>query len=634
MLIYDTVSHLPIADEQIDILSFPLPSNEALQQGLASMIISASGWRKVFALSGDEEDNTNAISEVDAVLAALAALSLARHLNVPGAGKQAILEGRTDHPMTDTTILVGLDARPTGRVIGDIVVRVLTALGCRVRYLFITPAPQIMADCNLYPDEADAFFYISASHNPIGHNGFKFGKQGGVYTALEAEELASLFKTIVKEEHHSAAYVQKLSAHLDITRYKQVLQQVQSQVQQSKDRYQSFVLSTAAKTNSVEGIKQFVSSLLEEQTKQRVGVVGELNGSARSVSIDKKLLTSLGLKVHLLNDRPGQVVHAIVPEGENLNLCRQVLEQMHAKDKSYILGYVPDNDGDRGNLVYIDTKTGKASILEAQNVFALVVLAELSQTRLQHPDALLAAVVNGPTSQRIESIAQVFDAVVFRSEVGEANVVELAQQKREEGYLVPILGEGSNGGNITHPARVRDPLNTLMSLVKLLGNREIAKLWFRANGLAVPHTISLEQIINSLPKYITTGAFDSDAKMQVHLPHQLLKNRYEVHFLSQWEQDKKQLNAMGIHSYSIFQTEGTVCSEGMGEAFRHAPYTGGYKVALKDENGIITDYLWMRGSKTEPVFRVVVDCKGEDQKRHDWLLAWHRSIIQAADSEQ
>ncbi len=39
-----------------------------------------------------------------------------------------------------------------------------------------------MADTNLHPKEADAFLYISASHNPIGHNGFKFEKKG-VYMA-------------------------------------------------------------------------------------------------------------------------------------------------------------------------------------------------------------------------------------------------------------------------------------------------------------------------------------------------------------------------------------------------------------------------------------------------------------------
>ncbi len=180
MLIYDTLSHHPIADDMFNILDFPLPSKDALQQALSTMILSSSGWRKVFAESGNEEDTTGKITEADAMLAALAALSLARFLGVPAAEKkQAVARGEIHVEPQDTTILVGLDARPTGRALGDIVCRTLTMLGCSVRYLYICAAPQIMADCNLFPEEADAFFYISASHNPIGHNGFKFGRSGG-----------------------------------------------------------------------------------------------------------------------------------------------------------------------------------------------------------------------------------------------------------------------------------------------------------------------------------------------------------------------------------------------------------------------------------------------------------------------
>jgi phosphomannomutase len=630
MLVYDTLSHLPIADEHVDALSFPVPSHDAVLQSLASMILSASGWRKVFAKSGDEEDSTDQITAEDATLTALAALALCRHLGLPAASKEAVLTGEPVLTQSDITILVGLDARPTGRVLGDIVCRTLTSLGCKVRYLFITAAPQIMADCNLYPEEASAFFYISASHNPVGHNGFKFGSKGGVYPATEAEVLKKHFLSIVQEEDQAFAYLQNLSASMPTQWYQEVLSAVKQQREQSEDRYEAFTLFTATKSKVSADHDAFVGTLATEGQKSPLGILGELNGSARSVSIDKRFLTKLGIKVVLLNDKVGQIVHAIVPEGESLQLCQQSLESLYARDNSFRIGYVPDNDGDRGNLVYIDTRSGKAQILDAQSVFALVVLAELSHTRLAHPSALLATVVNGPTSLRIDKIAQTFDAEVFRCEVGEANVVELAEKKRDEGYLVPILGEGSNGGNITHPAKVRDPLNTLLSLIKLLRNRDIAKLWFRANGHDVPHPITLEKIIESLPAFQTTGAFSDDGKMQVAISHQILKNRYEVLLQTEWEKRKRALAEMDIHSFAILQTEGTESHEGMGEAYRHEPYTGGYKVVFKDRDGSITDFLWMRGSKTEPVFRVVVDAKGEDPERYHYLLNWHRSMLATA----
>lgn len=631
MLFYDSLHHLIIADDQIDPLAFAPPSQEQLQQALSSMILSSSGWRKVFAKSGDEEDENAEVGDADALLTALAALALARALGVASAQKEAVLAGKAPLAHKGKTILVGLDARPTGRVLGDIVCRTLVALGCKVRYLFISAAPQIMADCNLHPEEADAFFYISASHNPIGHNGFKFGRNGGVYPLKEADALTAEYKAILAGEPMAGRYLQKLSAELDPNRYRTVLEQVEFERRRSLERYETFVLTTASKSSLVKEHDLFIQDLVQAHQKEALGIVGELNGSARGASIDKSLLTRLGLKFFLLNDRPGDVVHAIVPEGENLELCRTTLETLYAKDPSYRLGYVPDNDGDRGNLVYISQPTGKAHILEAQSVFALVVLAELSQTRLKNPSSLMATVVNGPTSMRIDRIALAFDAEVFRCEVGEANVVELSELKRKEGYLVPVLGEGSNGGNITHPAKVRDPLNTLLSLVKLLRNRDIAKLWFLSIGKEVPRFITLDSLIDSLPVYTTTGSFSKAGKMQVKHDHGLLKNRYEALLQSDWEERKAELLARGIYSYAIFQTEGTNSYEGMGEGFRHGSFSGGHKVALKDKDGLITDYLWMRGSKTEAVFRVVVDCQGDDEDRYEYLLAWHRSMIERAD---
>ena len=42
-----------------------------------------------------------------------------------------------------------------------------------------------------------------------------------------------------------------------------------------------------------------------------------------------------------------------------------------------VLGYMPDCDGDRGNIVYWDKNQKKSVILKAQEVFSLSVLSEL-----------------------------------------------------------------------------------------------------------------------------------------------------------------------------------------------------------------------------------------------------------------
>ncbi len=645
MKIYDARTELFVANPAEDPLAFPTPRREDIQKAFSSMILSASGWRKVFAASGDEEDASEHITQEDAILAAFVALSLARYLGLPGAcpkfmeladggSKLLTLPVRPEEPCT---VLVGIDARPTGPALANVINRILIACGADVRYLFIAAAPEIMADSSLCPKEADAFLYISASHNPIGHNGIKFGKAGGVYTGAESGKLALTMRELVQDPK-ACAYVQRLSALLDTASYEGVLSQMAGQKAQSLERYRSFVLATAADSFVKTDQGALVTQIRGFMTGNPVGIVAELNGSARGDSIDVDFLTSLGLKVHAMNDRPRQIVHPIVPEGENLELCRKTLERLFNEDASWQIGYVPDNDGDRGNLVYIRPSDGKAHILQAQEVFALVTVIELTDLRRKLPaGARVAIAVNGPTSMRIESLCKVLDVEVHRAEVGEANVVELAQQLRSQGAVVRILGEGSNGGNITHPARVRDPMNTIMSLVKFLsstGEDSIFTTWNNANGLHNVGKASIGAIIDSLPVYTTTGAFSPAGKMQVTCSdHGRLKTAYEKIFLDEWRRRQDFLaKEYGIVSWKEYQTEGMVCREGVGPAFRTGAGKGGLKIVFFDAKDNPTDYVWMRGSGTEPVFRVLADCKGDSQTRHDYLLDWHREMIAKADS--
>lgn len=609
----DELHSLLIADSEHDPLAGPLPSFEAIEEAYRRMIISSSGWRTVFAASGDEEDATDAVRAEHLILTALAAVAFYDELAI-----------------AKPTVLVGLDARPTGRILGSVVVRTLLGLGSSVRYLFITAAPQIMAFS--HQDGCDGFFYISASHNPIGHNGFKMGSGGGVYSSERAQALASRYAHLVADLQGSIDRLVALRSFFDSTAFGKTLEAVDSERRQSSDFYRRFILQTAFYSKSEAVIETALRSLKSQVAGRPLGIVAELNGSARSTSIDEELLRALGVSVALYNNRPGMVVHPIVPEGENLDLCRTLLEQHYRSDRSFILGYSVDNDGDRGNIVYIDEKTRTAKILDAQSVYALCVLSELAQSRLADPNGKLATVVNGPTSMRIDAIAHAFGASVFRCEVGEANVVALADAKRSEGWHVPILGEGSNGGNITHPARVRDPLNTLVSLVQLLRNPQVAELWYTARASDVPAHYSIGDLIESLPPFITTGAFSPSALMKITTPHRLLKARYEEAFVRQWEQRRSELAKLGFVSWRIYQTEGTVCRQGLGEAYRTPPYSGGYKVALSAEDGEERAFLWMRGSKTEPVFRVMVDLAGSDHKTYDYLLEWHRGLIEEAAS--
>ena len=373
-----------------------------------------------------------------------------------------------------------------------------------------------------------------------------------------------------------------------------------------------------------------------------LGLVAEFNGSARGVSIDQSWLTDLGLTVAPLNQKPRQIVHRIVPEGRSLDLCRDTLASLAKADPCFALGYVPDCDGDRGNVVWYDTRAGEAKILEAQEVFSLCVLSELAGLAYYGESGKTAVACNDPTSLRIDAIARAFGVPVFRAEVGEANVVGLARRLRSEGYTVRILGEGSNGGNITHPGSVRDPLSTLGSLIKLLklrsrpGKPGLFELWCRASGQpeAYRDDATLADILATVPAWTTTSAYEDEAVLKItSTDHLALKAAIEAQFVADWPTKKNSLQRdLGVVAWHELNYEGQDEKRGFGAEFRTGKQTGGLKFVLTDEQGETKACLWMRGSGTEPVFRILVDVAGDCPEQERSLLAWLTDLVRRADA--
>ncbi len=600
------------------------------------MITSASGWRKVFAVSGDENDSTSKISENDRILAAISAEVFADY----------IIE-KTSNPV----VILGQDTRPTGRAICEAMLPILVSKGISVKYPGFIAAPEIMA----YGKTASGFIYISASHNPIGHNGIKFGlDDGGV---LNGTENAKLVK----------ALNEKCGSEKEIERIKEILNQKKSPktaetpeearneaneiIAQSekakidaKNAYTAFskeVISASADSSEQE---KLFSKIKESLASNKIGIVADMNGSARTLSIDTKIFRDLGISYYGLNDEPGKIVHAIIPEPENLIWCAGEMERLQKEGHSEVkLGYMPDCDGDRGNIVFWNEKTGKAEVLKAQEVFALSVLSELSY--MKYLDGLtggktsdnLAVAANCPTSMRIDEICSSFGAKLFRAEVGEANVVNLARKKRDEGFTVRILGEGSNGGNITHPAAVRDPLNTIFALVKLLVLRDsdsskgLFHIWCDVRNLPYKNDFTLLDVIETLPKYTTTGVAEARAVLKIKTAdHSVLKGKFQKIFEEEWQAKKSEMREKyGIENYEAIGTNGTEESRNLTDYSKNGK--GGLKILFSDKDKNPLAYIWMRGSGTEPVFRVLCDVKGDNPDMEHALLDWEREMILRAE---
>jgi phosphoglucomutase len=614
----------------------PALTKGLLDKALERMILSASGWRGIFAKNGDEESPGEEISPVHGVMAVAAAGIFAGYLK-----RKSGLE----HPQ----VIVGMDTRPTGPAIADPMIRTFLAQGCGVQFAFIIAAPEIMAYART--GKAQGFVYISASHNPIGHNGFKFGlADGGVLPAPEALLLIEEFRARMADPQVISRAVSQISQG-DM----QETARVYTGFQRIKDAaYGAYLDFTRELTEGKDGKTPETGerSLLEVMTgslrNQALGVAVDFNGSARTLSIDREFLSSLGLGFHGMSQKPREIAHRIVPEGESLEPCRQFVEKLHREDPAVVIGYVPDCDGDRGNLVFWDEAQGRARALEAQEVFALACVSELAhlvwtgELRFDNKGNALrkaAVAVNGPTSMRVDRIAQAFDVSVFRAEVGEANVVGLARKLREQGYLVRILGEGSAGGNITHPSAVRDPINTVLALVKLLtvrsgGERKgFFELWCHLSDQPEVYRpdFTLADIIAALPPFITTGSYTEDALLRIKTAdHGLLKNRYQELFLREWEERKDYLHTRyGITAWSATAFVGMEEKRGLsqfGDAGR-----GGLKILFSTKTGHVPACIWMRGSGTEPVFRVMADVEGSDKRMERDLIEWQRHLVTLAD---
>ena len=591
-----------------------------------NMILSASGWRKVFAVSGEETDTTTEIGMENTCISVLSALVFSDYVK-KRTGKRT------------PTIVLGIDTRPTGPEIANAMIRLLLKEKVVVRYVGVTAAPEIMAYSKLF----DGFIYISASHNPIGHNGIKFGlNDGGVLNGKENALLVEEFKAKCSDEF-ALQNVSRLISVRSQSDLEWVYSESISTKKEALEIYKTFSKNVISSLTNVSLQDKFFDNLKAQIKANPIGIVCDFNGSARTMSIDKEFFAENNLNFYPFNDIPGKIVHEIIPEPENLVYCARKMEELQkAGTKDAILGYMPDCDGDRGNIVYCDSKTDSAQILKAQEVFSLSVLAELAFSYwLNKNDSSYkpAVAVNCPTSMRIDEIAKAFNAKVFRGEVGEANVVNTARLARKEGYTVRILGEGSNGGTITFPSSVRDPINTIFAFIKLLTIKDTAEgkglfhIWCQLSGQEDKYRddFTLSDVLETLPVYTTTGVSESRAILKIStMDHAKLKGNFQKVFENSFKNGADGLlKKYGISSYKCILTNATtekVDAKDFSESGK-----GGLKIQLFENSDKPSAFIWMRGSGTEPVFRIMCDVKGNNPDKEKDLLAWETKMLLEAD---
>lgn len=288
-------------------------------------------------------------------------------------------------------IIVGRDSRITGNYFSKIVSGTLEACGCEVIDIGIIPTPTV----EIYIEElnANGGIMISASHNPIEWNALKLlNSQGTFLTPDEAKKFFEL----------ESNFNFKFRKWNEIGNYRFVENAHQLHIQKILNLY----------LINVDLIKSKKFNVL----------VDCVNGAG--IDVVPELLETLGCIVTKINcDRTGIFPRNPEPVPENL---KETIEL--ARKGNFDLTVIVDPDVDRLVLLQED---GEPFIEE--NTIVLVVDQILSKKKGN-------VCVNLSTTRAVEDVAKKHGCNVFRSPVGEINVIE----KMKEVNAV-IGGEGSGG---------------------------------------------------------------------------------------------------------------------------------------------------------------------------------------------
>lgn len=288
-------------------------------------------------------------------------------------------------------VVIGRDARITGEMVNQLTAGTLLAKGLDVIDIGICPTPTVQF--NVKKLKAQGGIAISASHNPNEWNALKLLNGTGQF--LSPEEYVQMQKFLKNDQ----------------PKYK------------SWDKIGKWTEYSKGIQNHVDAIFNLGIIYVDEIRKRRFKVLLDcVNGAGAYVL--PEFLKDFGCEVIEMNcEKTGIFPRSPEPLPENLT---ETMKKV--KDAKADIGIVVDPDVDR--LVLI---TDKGESFSEENTIVQIVHFVLSRKKGN-------VVVNLSTTRAVEDVAKNFGCSVFRSPVGEANVVK----KMKEVNAV-IGGEGSGG---------------------------------------------------------------------------------------------------------------------------------------------------------------------------------------------
>ncbi|MFK5879434.1 MAG: phosphoglucosamine mutase [Flavobacteriaceae bacterium] len=327
---------------------------------------------------------------------------------------------RRNASKTKLTVVIGRDARISGKMISSLVANTLVGLGIDVLDLGLSTTPTVEVAVTL--ENADGGIILTASHNPKQWNALKLLNEKGEF--LNADD-GSLILEMAENDDYLFAEVDDLG----------VYSKSKSYVQKHIDEVLNLELV------DIEAIK-----------KANFKVVVDAVNSTGGIFIPA-LLERLGVEcVKLYCEPNGQFPHNPEPLKEHLGDISKLVVEEKAD-----CGIVVDPDVDRLALVCED-----GSMFGEE--YTLVACADYVLSK-----QVGNTVSNLSSSRALRDVTQKYGGTYNASAVGEVNVVQLMKDSNA------IIGGEGNGG-IIYPASHygRDSLVGVALFLSLLANKKMS----------------------------------------------------------------------------------------------------------------------------------------------------------------
>jgi phosphomannomutase len=341
--------------------------------------------------------------------------------------------------MPSGTFIVTRDSRRSGVMLADLIHAVLNASGRSTIDAEIAATPTTGVLIRQFG--AVGGIQVSASHNPIEFNGIKlFSGEGRVIPKKQGLGVLESYKTgkFVWARHDQIG---------NRTLCKNTISEHRKAVMKTVD--------------------------IEAVAHRNFKVLLDANHGAGAILGDW-LLEGLGCDVTILGEQPdGQFLHPPEPTSENLaDVCRLV------KESHLDIAFCQDPDADR--VAVIDAEGRYIGEEYTMTLCLEHLLRCADNSNYPHRRKKGAVVINCATSRMNEDIAQKYGVPIFRSAVGEANVVDLMLEKE-----AMFGGEGNGGPIDPEVGLVRDSFVGMAQILDAMA----------ATGKTVA------QLVDELPRY-------------------------------------------------------------------------------------------------------------------------------------